>query len=268
MRYAPAVVMTLLFAPLVVGAQDRDRDGDLHWERRLSSGQTVHVRNINGNINVTPSSSSRVEIVGIRRGSGRTASRLTAEVSETSDGLVVCVIRQNSDDQCDGNGYHRHDDDDDNNWGNASLDLELRLPSNVEIDARSVSGNVDVVGAQGDVRAEAVSGDIHLERVRATSIEAHSVSGEISASIESLSGSGALSFKSVSGDVKLALPRNLDADLSMSSVSGQLDSEFQMTLGGGSRASRRRIEARIGRGGRELNLSTVSGDVQLRAIRD
>ena len=266
MRYAPAAVLMLLCAPLVAGAQDRD--GDLHWERRLSSGQTVHVRNINGDISVTPSSSGRVEIVGVRRGSSRSADRLTAEVTETSDGLMVCVVRLNSDDECDGRGYHRHNDNEDDNWGNASLNLEIRLPSSAQIDASSVSGNVDIVGAQGDVRAGAVSGDIRLERLRAASVDARSVSGEISASIESLSGSGALSFKSVSGDVKLELPRSLDADLSMSSVSGQLDSDFQMTLGGGSRASRRRIEARIGRGGRELNLTTVSGDVRLRMIRD
>jgi DUF4097 and DUF4098 domain-containing protein YvlB len=92
------------------------------------------------------------------------------------------------------------------------------------------------------------------------------VSGEIEASIESLSGRGSLSFKSVSGDVKLQLPRSLDADLSMSTVSGQLDSDFQLTLGG--RTSRRRIEARIGRGGRDLDVTTVSGDVALRAYRD
>jgi len=54
--------------------------------------------------------------------------------------------------------------------------------------------------------------------------------------------------------------------LSMSSVSGQLDSEFQMTLGG--RTSRRRIEARIGRGGRDLDVTTVSGDVRLRVNKD
>ena len=267
MRYVSAVLLTLLFAPLVAGAQDRDRDGDLHWERRLSSGQTVHIRNINGNVSVTPSSSSRVEITGIRRGSDRAASRLTAQIAETSDGLMVCVVRLDSDDECDGRGDHHHSDNDDN-WGNASLDLEIKLPSSLAIDAGSVSGNVDVLGAQGDVRAQSVSGDVRLERLRATSIEAHSVSGGISASIESLSGSGPLSFKSVSGDVKLELPRGLDADLSMSSVSGQLDSDFQMTLGGGRSSSRRRIEARIGRGGRELNLTTVSGDVQLRILRD
>lgn len=265
MRNVPAVVLILLCAPLVAGAQNRD--GDLHWERRISSGQTVHLRNINGDISVTPSSSGRVEIVGMRRGSSRSADRLTAEVTETSDGLMVCVVRMNSDDECDGRGYHHHDDDNDN-WGNASLNLEVRLPSSAEIDAKSISGNVDIVGAQGDVHAEAVSGDVRLERLRATSVDARSVSGEISASVESLSGDGPLSFRSVSGDVKLELPRNLDANLSMSSVSGQLDSEFQMTLGGVSRSSRRRIEARIGRGGRELNLTTVSGDVRLRMTRD
>jgi DUF4097 and DUF4098 domain-containing protein YvlB len=110
-----------------------------------------------------------------------------------------------------------------------------------------------------------VSGDVRLERVRASSVEVRTVSGEITTSIEALTGSGPLSFKTVSGDVRLEVPRNFDADLSMSTVSGDLDSDFQMTLGGG--MSRRRIEARIGGGGRRLELSTVSGDVRLGVIR-
>jgi hypothetical protein len=267
MRIAPALALPLLlFMPQL--ARSQSRDGDFRWERRLGSGQVVHARNINGDISVTPSSSGRVEIVGVRRGSGRSADRLNALVTETSDGVIVCIVRVDADDECDGNGYHhRSHDDDDNDWGRASMNLEIRLPSNVEIDASSVSGNVDVVGAQGHVRAGSVSGDVRLDGLRATSVEARTVSGEITAAVETLTGSGSLSFKSVSGDVKLDLPRNLDADLSMSSVSGQLDSEFQMTLGGG-RTSRRRIEARIGRGGRELSLTTVSGDVRLKMHRD
>ena len=256
-------VPLLLCAPEL--AHSQNRDGDFHWERRLGSGQVVHARNINGDISVTPSSSGRVEIVGVRRGSSRSADRLNVAITETSDGIIACIVRVDSDDECDGNGNRHHSNDDDD-WGNASMNLEIRLPSNVEIDASSVSGGVEVVGAQGDVRAGSVSGDIRLDGLRATSIEARSVSGEITAGVESLTGRGPLSFKTVSGDVKLDLPRNLDADLSMSSVSGQLDSEFQMTLGG--RTSRRRIEARIGRGGRELSLTTVSGDVRLKIHRD
>ena len=41
------------------------------------------------------------------------------------------------------------------------------------------------------------------------------------------------------------------------------DSDFQMTVGNG-RMNRRSIDARIGNGGRRLDLNTVSGDVKLR----
>jgi DUF4097 and DUF4098 domain-containing protein YvlB len=262
MRFLNSVAFALMCAPQLLLAQGQG--DDFHWERRLSAGQRVHASNINGDITVTPSSSGRVEIVGIKQGSSRAADRLTAAVQETDDGIAVCVIRVDSDDECGDNGYHRHGDDG-GDWGRASVNLEIRLPSSIGIDASSVSGNVDITGAQGDVRAGTVSGDVRLMRLRASSVEARSVSGGITASIESLNGSGPLSFKTVSGDVKLELPRGLDADLTMSSVSGQLDSDFQMTLAGG--MSRRRIEARIGRGGRELNVATVSGDVRLAVIR-
>jgi DUF4097 and DUF4098 domain-containing protein YvlB len=145
------------------------------------------------------------------------------------------------------------------------MDLEVKLPRDLQVSAGSVSGNVSVVGAQGNVRASSVSGDVRLERLRATSLKATTVSGEVTASIEALDGNGPLTVTSVSGDVTLELPRNLDADLSMSSVSGHLDSEFQLTIGG--RTSRRRLEAKIGRGGRDLDVKTVSGDVRLRTAK-
>lgn len=262
MRFLKPVAFLLCCAPQLLLAQDRA--DDFHWVRRLSAGQRVHARNINGDITVSPSSSGRVEIVGTRHGSSRAAERLSASVQETDDGVIVCVVRTDSDDECDDKGYHHHGGDDDD-WGNASVNLDIRIPSSVGIDASSVSGEVEITGAQGDVRAGTVSGDVRLARLRASSVEAKTVSGEIHTSIESLSGRGALSFRTVSGDVTLELPRDLDADLSMSSVSGQLDSDFQMTLGG--RMSRRRIEARIGSGGRDLNIATVSGDVRLAVIK-
>jgi DUF4097 and DUF4098 domain-containing protein YvlB len=263
MRTFISFALALLAAPALLPAQNRD---DFRWEKALAAGQTVRVHNVNGDITVTPSTSGRVEIVGVKRGSTRYYDDITAEVHETGDGIVVCVVWRDAGDECDDRGYHgRRHGDDGNRWDRVRMDLAVKLPSAVEISAGSVSGNVSVVGAQGVVRASSVSGDVRLERLRASSVRASSVSGEVSAMIEALTGSGSLSFRSVSGDVVLELPRGLDADLSMSSVSGQLDSDFQMTLGG--RMSRRRIEARIGKGGRDLDISTVSGDVRLRMAK-
>ena len=270
MRSLLPLALAIIALPAIASAQDRDRDRgreDFRWQRSLSSGQTVRLHNVNGNVTVTASNSGRVEIVGIKRGNSRYFEDITADVQETSNGIVVCVVWRDSDDECDGRGYHSHSHEDDGNrWNRARIDLEVRLPTNLEVSANSVSGNVSISGAQGDVSAASVSGDVRLERLRATSVRATSVSGEVTASIESLSGNGDLSFRSVSGNVELELPRNFDADLSMNSVSGQLDSDFQMTLGG-RRMNRGRVEARIGRGGRNLDIGTVSGDVRLRMAR-
>jgi len=66
--------------------------------------------------------------------------------------------------------------------------------------------------------------------------------------------------------VTLSVPRGFDADLSLSTVSGDIDSDFPVTLGNG-RMSRRRLEARIGNGGRKLDVGTVSGDLKLRQAK-
>ena len=85
---------------------------------------------------------------------------------------------------------------------------------------------------------------------------------QIKIGVDALTGNGPLSFTSVSGSVTAELPKTIDADVTMRSVSGTLDSEFPLTLNG--RMSRHSLEARIGKGGRELEVRTVSGDVRLR----
>jgi DUF4097 and DUF4098 domain-containing protein YvlB len=133
------------------------------------------------------------------------------------------------------------------------------------IDAGTVSGDIRIEGAHGDVRASAVSGDLKLRDLRATSVRATSVSGDVDVVVSQLSGDGPLTFRSVSGDVTVAVPAGLDADFSMSTVSGNLDTDFPLTLNG--RMGRRSIHAAIGKGGREFSVSTVSGSVRLRSVK-
>jgi DUF4097 and DUF4098 domain-containing protein YvlB len=70
----------------------------------------------------------------------------------------------------------------------------------------------------------------------------------------------------VSGDVTLEVPKGFDADLRMSTVSGKVDSDFQLVVSGGSRMNRGGVDGRIGNGGRRLDLNTVSGDLRIRSI--
>lgn len=250
-------------APLVA------QQPDFRWEKALASGSTVSLHNLNGNVTVTPSTTDKVEIVGVKRGSKRYFDDITLEVVETSRGITVCSMFKNMDMDCDDRGMRVHDNDHwgrrNRDWDDLQIDIEVKLPKHVLVDAHSVSGNVSIVGAEGDVRAGSVSGDVRMQGLRASSIKASSVSGDVNVGIDALTGMGPLKFSSVSGNVTAELPKGTEADVTMRSVSGSLDSDFPLTLNG--RVNRRSIEARIGRGGRDLDVTTVSGDVRLRQAK-
>lgn len=236
--------------------------GDFHYEKQLAAGSLVRLNNVDGDISVVPSTSGKVEITGRRTRTGDRPAHV--EVHETSNGLIACVMWDDVDGSCDEDGYHIHDDN--GSWRRrGSMDLEVRVPANLRVSAGSVSGDVRVDGAHGDLRASSVSGNVSLHHLTAGALRATSVSGDVDAQIDAFDGDGDITAKSVSGDVTLEMPKALDADVSVSTVSGQVDSDYPMTLNG--RMSRRRIEARIGKGGRDLDISTVSGDVALRAAK-
>jgi len=69
-------------------------------------------------------------------------------------------------------------------------------------------------------------------------------------------------FKTVNGGITLTLPGAFDADLSAETLNGSITTDFPVTMGGGE-VSRRRLNGRIGNGGRELNLKTVNGSIKL-----
>jgi len=249
--------MGCLVAATAAAQQTRS---DFHWEKALPAGQDVVVRTISGNVNVTPSSNGKVEVTGTKRGNSRYFDEVRVDVQQTVRGVVICVLYEDPGSDCDEDGVHIHGRNCCDH--RASIDLDITVPTNLEVNVGSISGDVTIDGAQGDVRASSVSGELRLRHLRASSIRAHTVSGDIEARVDALTGTGDLSFHSVSGGVVMELPRALDADIRMSTVSGELESDYPLTLNG--RMSRRRTEARIGKGGRLIDLSTVSGDVRIR----
>ena len=264
---------TLLLIAAPLAAQETKAPAqaapDFRWEKVLAAGSLVSLHNISGNVDVTPSTTNKVEVVGVRRGRGRYADEMTLEVIEHARGITVCAIDKSRDMTCDEDGLRSHDDrrrryrDDD--WDRGEINIVVKLPKGMRVSAGSVSGNVSITGAEGIVKGSSVSGDVELRNLRASSIRASSVSGDVDVTVDAFTGDGDLTFTSVSGNVTALLPNNLDADVSMRSVSGQLDSEFPLTLNG--RMNRRSLEARIGKGGRMLEVTTVSGDVRLRSAR-
>ena len=147
--------------------------------------------------------------------------------------------------------------------------------------AETLSGSVEISGVTGDVSVQAVSADVSIERVTGA-VEAESVSGEIilrnitSKSVSGVTVSGEVEFdgsivadgryklSSHSGDVRVSLADAVNAIVSVSTFSGEIDSDFPLTLEPGERRSNhQQFQFRIGSGGARIDLESFSGDIYL-----
>lgn len=262
-RLISAAFVATLVVPAVAFAQ-----GDFRADRAVAAGKEVSIHNISGNIKVTASTTGKVEIVGVKHGDSRYFDRIKADVQETSSGLVICVLYDNSDSYCDDRGVHQNDRGN-RRWNDGydvNMSLEVAVPTNLLVSAHNVSGDVTVTGAHGSVDVSSVSGDVRLEKLHADGVRATSVSGNVDVQVDEFTGRGDLKFTSVSGDITLDAPRGFDADISMSTVSGDINSDFPLVISGG-RMRRRNIEGRIGNGGRHFDVQTVSGDLRIRSAK-
>ena len=132
------------------------------------------------------------------------------------------------------------------------------------LDIGSTSGNVDVGDVRGDVGAQSVSGDITLARVDGRDVRAETVNGDIGFSGPIHDG-GRYTFRSHSGDVTVRPEGALNALVSVSTFSGDVESDWPMTINpGGGPVGPREWEFTIGSGGARLRLESFSGTIYLR----
>jgi DUF4097 and DUF4098 domain-containing protein YvlB len=299
--------------------QGRDR-GPEQTERfsrkvRVERDGRVSIQNIAGEITVTGGSGDEMSIEAVKRTRGDRGELAAVQIIVDDRAGRVDVRTQ-------------HDRFGRNNNDRVSVDYTISVPGGVAVDVKSISGNVKVSNVQGAVRAESVSGNVttagtpRLEMAKSVSgdvvltdagadadLSAGSVSGNIRANglkvraldagsvsgdviltnvtcerlgIKSVSGNleysgtlarnGRYDINTHSGSVRLALTGSTGFELTANTFSGSIRSEFPLTIGGdrdrdrdsGSRrrgASDRSIRATFGDGSAALTIRTFSGDI-------
>src|SRR5436309_15780074 len=99
-RFASVWALAALAVAVPAIAQNR---ADFRYDKALAAGSEVSVHNVSGDITVIPSTSGKVEVVGVKRGTGN-LDRIRAEVQQTSRGLVVCIVNDDNNETCDERG--------------------------------------------------------------------------------------------------------------------------------------------------------------------
>ena len=269
---------------------------DFRWSGRVARGQEIEIRGIVGDVRAELTSGDQVEVVGRR--SGDNAHLVRIEVVEGEDGVVICAVYPRRDgraadgarrDRAGGDECESHmdtDDDDADDGGeidaeDARIDFTVRVPAGVKFAARVVAGDVYATSLRSPVDVAAVSGDVKVSTTGTA--RAATVSGDVEATF-SETDSEEMAFASVSGDVVLRLAGNVGAEVSAQTLSGSIHSDFDLRTGsmtagdddegdddhGGFNIDvqiGRKASGTIGRGGPELSVTTVSGNIRLERAR-
>jgi DUF4097 and DUF4098 domain-containing protein YvlB len=152
--------------------------------------------------------------------------------------------------------------------------------------ARSVSGSISITDAEADdLSGGSVSGDFTLRNVKARSVDLETVSGDLGltdcecdrASLKSVSGdvtyagrlarNGRYELQTHSGDIRVTPAGNTGFDLEASTFSGDVHSDYSLTLErsgnafAGRRGPQRSIRASFGDASAILSLRSFSGDI-------
>jgi DUF4097 and DUF4098 domain-containing protein YvlB len=138
-------------------------------------------------------------------------------------------------------------------------DIDLRDASG-RISLTTVDGSVKASGLHGDLKASAVDGEILLDDVESSNVEANTVDGEIRFS-GAIRDGGRYRLASHDGDVTVTAPA-INASVSVSTFSGDFESDFPVTLSGNS--ARKRMSFTLGSGSARLELESFDGTVALR----
>ncbi len=127
--------------------------------------------------------------------------------------------------------------------------------------ADTISGAVEGRDTDGSVRFKSVSGDLTLAGGWLTWLEADNISGQIAADV-GLAENGSLRVGTISGDVTLRLPADIDARVRLRSTSGNVRSEFgalRPVMSPGSHT----VSGNLGDGSGNVSVNSVSGAVTL-----
>jgi DUF4097 and DUF4098 domain-containing protein YvlB len=154
--------------------------------------------------------------------------------------------------------------------------------------AKTISGDVEISGTDtDDVAAATISGTLVAKGIKARSVDLQSVSGDLRISdvesdrtfVKSISGSidfsgqlarnGRYEFQSHSGDVRVAPTGSSGFSIEASTFSGDLRSDFPLTLQGNPPnrpfvnrgPNRRPLRGTFGDGGAVLSLQSFSGSI-------
>lgn len=234
----------------------------------------LQVDNIFGSIKVEGTSGQEVQLVAYKTIKGRTKEKIQKAKEEvkldiTEDGNTIDLY-------VDGPFRCRDDRGKWKGWRDPGYevhyDFELKVPYKTNIYLKTVTeGHITVKNVEGEFEVKNVNGRIEMTDVAGAG-EAHTVNGKVRV-IFTQNPKSDCSFHTINGNIEVSFRENLSADFRLKTFNGDALSDFPVSYLPSRPATQDRkkgkyvyksdrfIGARVGKGGPEIKMDTLNGDI-------
>lgn len=257
-----ALAAAIVFWPAQGGTM-RTAD-DFEWHGRMSAGQTLEIKGVNGSIHAVAASGSEARVTAGKHSRRDDPETVEIKVIEHAGGVTICAVyptpRSSRRENVCAPGDEGHMNTQNND---VAVDFEVEVPAGVRYEPKTVNGDVDASGLRSDVVARTVNGGIDISTSGLA--EAVTVNGSIEAELGRADWKNEARFKTVNGSVTLYLPAEVNAEVRARTVNGDISTDYPLTVTG--RFGPRSVNGTLGSGGPTLELETVNGGISLRRAR-
>jgi len=145
----------------------------------------------------------------------------------------------------------------------ASVEYTIQVPPHAELAGiSSVNGRINIGGVAGNITASTVNGEMQIKEAPGN-LKLDTVNGRISADLSVLDSGQTVKLEAVNGTVELAVPEAASANISVSTVNGQITSEFPALKPKKEFPVGNNLDGSLGQGGAAVNISAVNGTVKI-----
>lgn len=255
MKRAMAIGMAVAMGLALATAASAEKVQELIEQTHgFSAGQRLGLTNTNGDIFIEPWDREEIQIRATKRVEARSGSadealeELSVEVELDSRGIEIDTVYPNWRSLF---GWNKV---------SASVDYDIRLPREADLEVRTVNGEIEITSLTGEIRLRSTNGGITVLD-SAGSVSASTTNGGIKVELGEVTGEW-MEFDTTNGGIRVDLLSSIRASVHARTTNGSIETDFPVTVRGTFR--RNRLEGDINGGGPVIELRTTNGSIRIR----
>lgn len=252
----PVLVAAVASAGCDIVTADLRAEESSQWHKsyQLAPKGHLEIHNVNGKIEVEPSTGNTVEIDATRkaRGASPEAAKAALERVSIAEDVSDAGIRIDTRiAKSEGFSFTS---------GGVQVEYRVKVPASADVKFSTVNGGVEVTGLEGRIVAETTNGGVTARNISGQ-LEASTTNGGLDIDLLRMP-DGGVKLDCTNGGIKVRLPRDAKATIAASIANGGISSE-NLPIDSGGETSRRRLDGRMNGGGPRLEAEGVNGGIRL-----